>query len=62
MDNWDENRYKRTQAHRVFPSITVFIEHTCAVGNCKHKKNFMPSTKFDKIFVDYITLSTNLLQ
>ena len=37
FDDWDENRYKRTRAYWVFPSITVFIEHTCAVGNCKHK-------------------------
>ena len=46
MDDWDENRYKRIRAHRVFPFITVFIEHMCAVGNCKHNKNSMTSTKF----------------
>ena len=56
MDDWDEKRYKRTRAHRVFPSITVFIEHTCAVGNCKHERIPCRQLSLDKVFVDYITL------
>ena len=56
MDDWDENRYKRTRAHRAFSSITVFIEHTCAVGNCKHKRIPCGQLSLDEVFVDPITI------
>ena len=39
----------------MFPSITVFIEHTCAVGNCKHKRIPCRQLSLDEVFVDYIT-------
>ena len=53
MDNWDENRYKRIRAQRVFLVYnSIYRTHVCC---CKHEKNSMPSTKLDKVFVDYIT-------
>ena len=39
----------------MFLSITVFIEHTCAVGNCKHKRIPCRQLSLDEVFVDYIT-------
>ena len=54
MDNWDENKLKEYEHSGCSSFTTVFIEHTCAVGNRKHRKNSMPSTKLDKVFVDYI--------
>ena len=56
MDDWDENRYKENEHSGCSSFITVFIEHMCAVGNCKDEKKSMPSTKLDKVFVDYITI------
>ena len=40
----------------MFPSITVFIEHMCAVGNCKHKRIPCRQLSLDEVFVDCITI------